>query len=128
MKLQVRRDVQEDIDMERNTPVPVYIPAPGSFAAHTIAPGSGIVGRANDLGIVIYYEGNIYRAPGLSRYEDKLYHAWSRMSVKAPTTALMLVPPAQLIQVGEFLPATKQVTILDGQEEQVKAWKGASNG
>jgi hypothetical protein len=88
-----------------------------NFINRSIRPGSGIVGVELDAdetqagNVLIYYEGNIYNADNIKTYEDKCFHAWSRMSERYPTVARMVVPRLDLVQIGSFDPNNKTVVI-----------------
>lgn len=63
-----------------------------SWMRSEILAGSAIVAAPLDLGfeyVRIYYEGNVYRAANLERFEDRLSVAWGRLVHRAPTIAVM---------------------------------------
>lgn len=101
----------------------VYVPAPG--ALNWIAPGSGIVGVADDGGRrAIFYEGDIYSGVlGKTQraYSELVYHAADRMAVDYPTVAKALVPVENLIEVGSFDYATVTLVITD--QAALDAWR-----
>lgn len=84
----------------------IYIPKPGSAIERQLAPGSGIVGEPHPSGVLLHYEGNLYGAANLQRYEERLKHAAGRLVGRYPTVAMMLLPAAEaadaLVAVGEY--------------------------
>lgn len=100
----------------------VYVPRPGR-PTH-IAPGSGIVGVAND-GLpdgqtLVYFEGGLYSTQPRP-YEDLVYHAADRMAVEYPTIARAVLPTDDLIQVGYFDYAKVKLLVTD--QAALDAWR-----
>ena len=103
--------------------IPVYIPRHGSSIASVIKAKSGVVGQPGKIdGVVdIYYEGGIYGQ--FDKWGPKIFHAWNRMSMKAPTIARATVMATELIPVGELDTSSRRITVTD--EKAVKKWLGS---
>jgi len=66
----------------------VLVPRPGTDAAHRIARGSGIVGRAGlSPTVTVDFEGNIYHAENLRTFAQRVQHAADRLLQHYPTVA-----------------------------------------
>lgn len=68
-------------------------------------PGSAMVSRPADdqQGTrEVFYEGNVYNAPELRRFQDKLLHAAGRLANRYPTIARMTVPAEAVIVVATY--------------------------
>jgi len=110
--------------------IAIFVPRrpvdPGSPLEHIVA-GSGIVGTPNPVEamaadrmsfaermlndeplalVLIDYEGNLYGAVGLDTYEGRVRRAYERHVSRYPTVARMLVPAAELVQIGWYDPET----------------------
>lgn len=105
----------------------IYIPVAGSYAENAIAPGSGIVGYVDpdfpDT-ITVYFEGNLYGASNLNTWEARLHQAAGRMQARYPTTAKALLPPTDLVHVGEYDTETGRCMIAPEHRSKVDAWVG----
>jgi hypothetical protein len=105
----------------------IYVPKPGTWSERSIAAGSGIVGRpVRDL-IRIDYEGGIYGAN--FSYEEKLFHAAGRHLYNEgegyPTVARSHTPPADLIEVGDYIvdTSTWRVEMVITDQATLDRWK-----
>ena len=82
----------------------IYVPKPGTFAAKTILPKSGIVGTIQEDGrIRIDYEGNKYGSANVKNFADRVLHAAGRHTYGDkgyPTVARMWVDQQDVIEVG----------------------------
>lgn len=80
----------------------IYIPAAGALSY--IQGASAIVGSPRPDGLVeIDYEGNLFKADHLDRYEERLLHALGRHRVRYPTVARSVAPAEELQEVGHFV-------------------------
>lgn len=80
----------------------IYIPAAGALSY--IHPRSAIVGSERPDGqIEVDYEGNLFKAANLNRYENRLLHALDRHRVRYPTVARSWVPADSVQEVGHFV-------------------------
>jgi len=81
----------------------VYIPV-NPEALTRIKKGSAIVanGQPRDGLVLAYYEGNLYGADNLHRFEEKLLHAAGRLVEKYPTVACSMLEVDQLLKVGTY--------------------------
>lgn len=69
--------------------------------AYLIKRGSAIVGRqVSDNEYSIYYEGNIYKASNINSFGDKAYLAYSRLTLRASTSACCEASMAEFEVVG----------------------------
>lgn len=85
--------------------VDVYIPAHPDRCP--ILAGSGIVGRHSPAGLLqLDYEGNLYGASGLTRWADRVHHAWSRQSNNYPTVARSQSAPEAMLRLASYNPDT----------------------
>lgn len=65
--------------------------------------GSAIVAFKSDSDhLVIYYEGNLYGASNLRRFEDRALMAYGRLTQRAPTIAMAAVPMSEFVPVGHI--------------------------
>lgn len=89
--------------MKNNLTARVYAPKPNSFAAQTVAPGSGVVGFDPDEEgqITIYFEGNLNDACNLHSFHDRIKNAAGRLFKSYPTSALARVDATDLIEIGK---------------------------
>lgn len=81
----------------------LLIPADGSTLGNVIAPRSALVGRPlrTGDGLMVYYEGNLYDAANLRRWQERVTCAAGRMFLNYPTVAKTVVMnPGELIRVG----------------------------
>lgn len=100
----------------------VYVPVAGSALEQAIAPRSAIVGSevAGSDRVRIDYEGNLYGAESMVRYEDKLLHAASRHVTRYPTVARRVVEADQLLRVGSYSYPQRRLDVDDG--EALESW------
>lgn len=73
--------------------VNIFIPRPEWEAevSLSIAPRSGIVGYECEPGkLLLYYEGNLYGASNLKRWEERVHQAYGRLVQRYPTVAKMV--------------------------------------
>jgi hypothetical protein len=87
----------------------VYIPnlsAPEHVALAWIEPKSAIVGSPEPAGdeLLIYFEGNRYRALNMVTFADRAREAADRLAVNYPTIAKTMVTRRALTQIGWFTP------------------------
>jgi hypothetical protein len=76
----------------------------------TIADGSGIVGIEQDEeNYTVYYEGNIYNAANLTKWEDRVRHAAGRMLAAYPTVARGQFPKAKFKVIGYYQSGTGEI-------------------
>jgi len=84
----------------------IYLPKPDTLIDRLLAPGSGIVGEAHSAGVLLHYEGNIFDAVNLRRYEDRLKQAAGRLVARYPTRAMLVLPASEVAEtmlvVGEY--------------------------
>jgi len=86
-------------------PALIVVPTAHSRWAKMIAKASAIVAFKNDAeNLVVYYEGNLYGASNLHRFEDRASVAYGRMTQRAPTIAMAMVPAGEFIVVGHMTP------------------------
>jgi|HubBroStandDraft_6_1064221.scaffolds.fasta_scaffold34131_2 hypothetical protein len=94
--------------------LPVYCPMPNSPTAALVARGSGIVGEPLDAEFTrISFEGNLYGASNLTKYEDRVDHAAGRLLHRYPTIAIRVARSAELVCIGTWDHASKRLTITD---------------
>ena len=88
----------------------ILIPKTQPGAAPTsIVRGSGVVARLRGTSSAdVYYEGNLYNAVTLAKLEQRVFHAWGRMTMSYPTVAHMVLSlneiDAGFDQVGAVRP------------------------
>lgn len=118
-------------EVMEETRLRLYVPVPGSQIARSILPGSAIVGREREDGVLIDYEGNKYGSLNLLTWQERVRSAWGRATAGDPTTARMFVPRSEVIPVGTCDGATIEVwkqdeidTWLD-EAGELKAWAAA---
>lgn len=103
----------------------IYVPESdhSNMVLADIKKGSAIVGEmasSCDPLVEIYYEGNLYGAVNLQRFEDRVLCAAGRMRENYPTAACGMVPDSTLREVGSFNYDTKVLTIID--QPALDAW------
>lgn len=100
----------------------LYIVSPAYHAF--IAKASGIVGtgEVKDGLTTIYFEGNLYGAENVVRYDQKVEHAAGRLVEKYPTTAKMMLKPEHLTQVGTYDSESHVLDVTD--PDALEAWAG----
>jgi hypothetical protein len=87
-------------------PFLVFRPKPGTWADQRIAKNSGIVGVIRDgrdprkRYVLVSFEGNLYGAIGLEKWEQRVMHAADRLATGYPTVARCIVPLDELETVG----------------------------
>jgi hypothetical protein len=113
------------------TTLTVYLPAAGAPDTSGISAGSGVVGPElpDATGrIQIDFEGNLYDAVNMRRYEERVYHAASRQLWNNgrgyPTVARLWVEPTSVIAVGTIdVDTTSWVYSVEiTEQELVDAW------
>lgn len=116
--------------------LPVYVPREGG-KDHNIAKGSGIVGIPFDQNVKgkifdspeildelsdshyvrLYFEGNLYNAENMRKFEDRVMNAADRGVTRYPTIAFLAVTRKQLaedfVQVGTFRYHDNEFVITD---------------
>lgn len=100
----------------------IYVPRPDNDFG--IAPGSGIVGsveQASSDRTLVYYEGNLYGAENMHRFEERVYHAAGREVARYPTIAKMALPNEGLIEVGRFDYPIRRITLITNLDA-LRAW------
>jgi hypothetical protein len=113
--------------------VNIYVPSdPLSPSVAGIANGSAIVGTPQAEGILIDYEGDIYRASSdktsfASRVQRAagrhIWEAFEDGSVRRyPSSARRLVPSDALIEVGEWDEAIGEIRVEPQQEKALLNW------
>lgn len=91
-------------------PALIVVPKAESAWVRTIASGSAIVAFRNDADhLVVYYEGNLYGASNLRRFDDRASMAYGRLTQRAPTVAMAMVSASEFVIVGRMTPG--QLTI-----------------
>jgi len=83
-----------------NPPFVVLKPKPGTWADQRIAKDSGIVGVVDGRYVHVSYEGNLYRAENLEKWEQRVMHAADRFASGYPTIARCTMPLEQFETVG----------------------------
>lgn len=106
--------------------VPVYVPSE-SFD-HTILPGSGIVGDFEpSIGkVTLDFEGNKWGAENLTRYVERVMHAWDRHITRYPTISRMYVRSHEVLIVGDYDPLQKRVIVNPFDLPKLEKWLGMS--
>lgn len=104
-----------------SSPFLVFVPRDGAEVG--IREGSGVVGDPlpDEEVVRIYFEGAIYGQSEMARLADRVFYAHARLVARYPTVAQRVVPPASLIEVGTFDPASGTITAIDDQAEAVMA-------
>lgn len=83
----------------------VVVPKAASTWSKMIVSGSAIAAFKSDAqNLVIYYEGNLYGASNLRRFEDRALIAYGRLTQRAPTIAMAVVPISEFVIVGHMTP------------------------
>lgn len=102
----------------------VYVPTGEHPVTARIAPGSGIVGRPDGGPLTeVYFEGAIFGQVNMTRFADRVAHAYHRMATAYPTIAKMVVPRDALVVVGIFVPRDGRVELTGPTSEaQVARW------
>ena len=94
----IDRSLEEDPRQQAD--LTVYVPCPNTEAWARIAPGSGVVGQEVGSGrVLVHYEGNIYNSDSLRRFYDRVELAAARHVQNYPTTARMLAPSQDFLQI-----------------------------
>lgn len=115
--------------------LPVYVPSPDSRARAFVSPRSALVGDPTTspfdrAKVAVHYEGWVN---GPAQYGDRdarglweagAEHAAGRKVTGYPTSAVALLPVAEMVQVGTYTVATRQVVVTD--EAALTAWLGES--
>lgn len=85
--------------------VPIWLPTSPLLQ---IKKGSGIVGRVTEQPgrsyVSLDYEGNLYGAVNLTRYVERVAHAYDRQVTGYPTVARMHAPAEWVEQIGWYSP------------------------
>ena len=92
-----------------NPPFVVLKPKPGTWADQRIAKDSGIVGVVDGRYVHVSYEGNLYKAENLEKWEQRVMHAADRLASGYPTIARCTMPLEQFkpwVSLTRVLPAT----------------------
>jgi hypothetical protein len=82
--------------------------------------GSGMVGHKSGDLIEVYFEGNLYGAVNLTRFEDRVLCAADRLVARYPTTAKRLVALTDLEVIGTCYPDRGEVVI--GRPDLLAVW------
>ncbi len=86
-------------------PALLVVPIPDCYWARQIAKGSAICAFKCDAeNLVVYYEGNLYGASNLHRFEDRASVAYGRLTQRAPTVAMAMVPAREFVVIGQMTP------------------------
>ena len=72
----------------------------GTWADQQIAKDSGIVGVIRGEYVDVSFEGNLYRAEKLEKWEQRVMHAADRLATGYPTVARCTMPFDQFETVG----------------------------
>lgn len=92
----------------------IVVPTADTTWAKTIAQASAIVAFRNDAeNLVIYYEGNLYRASNLERFHERALVAYGRLTQRAPTVAMAMVPESEFLVIGHMHPGQVQISRSD---------------
>lgn len=103
----------------------VYVPAPDHPAVADIAPGSGVVGRAQGAMVLADFEGNLHGADNIRTLADRLHHAAGRAATRYPTVARRLVPAEALLAVGWYDEQSGRLVPDDAEAEaHLAGWLG----
>ena len=95
-----------DTPMDRPNPggrAALFVPSPDATEVVTsvVNNGSGMVGFGNPDGtVMVYFENNRFRDPGLHLWQSKVFKAYGRMVERAPTTNKLSCDAGNLVQVG----------------------------
>jgi uncharacterized protein YdhG (YjbR/CyaY superfamily) len=95
-------------------PMAVYVPADPE--ALFIAKGSAIVAKSEPDAtgrVTVYFEGNLYGAENLRRFEERLLSASGRAATFYPTSAIASFNARQLKRVGTYDYATGRLDVTD---------------
>jgi hypothetical protein len=95
-----------------------------------IDPRSAIVGEPSPCGeeLLVYFEGNRYRAANIRTFADRAMIAAGRLSERYPTIAQASVPAGALVQVGLFTPAQGVEVPDDRSLLAIALWLGLLDG
>lgn len=108
----------------------LYVPDPTHHGPHPLAHvvrGSAIAGEPAEDGVLVYYEGGIHQS-GPRHYANLAAVAAGRLALRAPTTAVAVVPADCLIAIGEFDSAESVVRLTGGLGERLLAdWLDADD-
>ena len=105
------------------TTLAVYVLRGSASASRSVIDlGSAIVGRmpTRDDHVLVYYESNRYGAENMHRFEDKVFHAASRLVTSYPTSAMAAVKVDQLEVVGLYDYESRELKIID--QAALNAW------
>lgn len=84
----------------------IVIPRLEAFESFFFAKGSAIVAEAKDSGYVLHYEGNVYNAINLHKFEERVFCAAGRKAENYPTGSILWAKRETFEQnflvVGEF--------------------------
>jgi hypothetical protein len=96
----------------------VYVPAPGAMEVADITRGAAIVGELqDDGGLLVDFEGNVYGAPNLERYANRVLKAAGRQQQRFPTRARRIVAAESMIAIGEY-DSREQVVRVTGPDSE----------
>ena len=93
--------------MKASTPPFIVLkPKPGTNADRTIVKDSGVVGigsiEGTPPGYLVSYEGNLYGAVNLNKWEERVMHAADRLATGYPTVARGEFPQSDFEVVGQI--------------------------
>lgn len=102
----------------------ILVPARGCEHKLGIDRGSAIVGlqALHDERVLVYFEGNRYRAENLRRFDQRIETAAGRLTQRYPTIARASVSASDLTLVGTFSTETRSIAVLD--KIQLREWAG----
>lgn len=109
----------DDVD---DTECVVVVP---TAADGLIDPASGVVAYRRDGSLMVDFEGNRFAASNLTRWADRVLHAYERAAACYPTVARAgVTDPAAYVVVGEFDPAGRCVRLDPAARATVEQWLG----
>jgi hypothetical protein len=89
----------------------VYVPAPGSRLRRVVLAASAVVGCEQPGPVEVYFEGDRF-GDGMD-FHTRLELAAGRLTERYPTVARATVDDGQLIEVGDYEPDWRRLTVTD---------------
>lgn len=112
--------------------VSIWLPSTvgGDRLRERVPPGSAIVGPWQPLvgKTRLYVEGNRYNFPDMTRFVQRVHHAWDRWHTQAPTVASVFVSLYEVQEVALYDPNRRVVRVNELDLPKLVAWLGYEPG
>jgi hypothetical protein len=104
----------------------VFLPVDHDAGAlRDVVKGSGIVAlrpRHGSKTVPVWFEGAIFGQAGMERFVDRVRHAYFRMREDYPTRAKAIVPVADVVKVGVYMPGAGVLLGRLDAEDRLRTW------